>query len=107
MLLLGECETLEFREKVEPVRLAKTIVAFANTRGGTIIVGVDDNHRVVGCDPKGYAETVTNIVRDRCDPPIPVATEVVEHQGRTLFLIRLAESKGQSTSKKSTGHSSE
>jgi hypothetical protein len=68
MLLLGECETLEFREKIEPVRLAKTIVAFANTRGGTIIVGVDDNHRAVGCNTKDMPETVTSVLRHRCDP---------------------------------------
>jgi len=95
MLLLGETETVEFREKIEPVRLAKTIVAFANTRGGTIIVGVDDNHHVVGCDPKGLADTVTNVVRGRCDHPPDVSTEAVEYQSRTLFLIRVAESKDQ------------
>jgi hypothetical protein len=93
MLLLGECETLEFREKIEPVRLAKTIVAFANTRGGTIIVGVDDNHRVVGCDTKGLEEKVTSTLRYRCDPPPLVSTEIVQHQGRSLFLIRVSESK--------------
>ncbi len=95
MLLLGETETVEFREKIEPVRLAKTIVAFANTRGGTIIVGVDDNHRVVGCDLKGLEDTVTNVVRGRCDRPPDVSMEVVEYQERTLFLVRVAESKAK------------
>jgi hypothetical protein len=95
MLLLGETETVEFREKIEPVRLAKTTVAFANTSGGTIVLGVDDNHRVVGCDTRGLSDTVTNVVRDRCDPPPAVTTEVVGYQGRTLFLIRVAESKEQ------------
>ena len=66
MLLLGESETLDFREKLDkgqPLRLAKTAVAFANTRGGIIVLGIDDDHRVVGCETKGLADTVTNILR--------------------------------------------
>lgn len=95
MILLGETETIEFKRKLDRVRIARTVVAFANTQGGTIIVGVEDDGRVVGCDPNGVADTVANIVRDRCDPPPTVSTEVVEYEGKTLFLIRVEESTSQ------------
>ena len=51
MILTGESETLEFKEKLDkgkPERLAKTAVAFANTKGGTIVFGIDDDHHVSG-----------------------------------------------------------
>lgn len=95
MILLGETETVEFKRSVERVKIAKEIVAFANTHGGTITVGVEDDGRVVGCDPSDLADTVANIVHDRCDPPPAVTTEFVEYKGKTLLLIRVEESKGQ------------
>ncbi|HXG20701.1 MAG TPA: ATP-binding protein [Methylomirabilota bacterium] len=97
MLLIGESETLEFKERLDsnrPVGLARTAVAFANTKGGTIVIGVDDDHQVVGCEPKGMSDTVTNILRAFCDPPPVVTTEIVSYQGKRLFLIRVAESQG-------------
>ncbi|RKZ13935.1 hypothetical protein DRQ32_00520, partial [bacterium] len=32
----------------------KTVVAFLNTEGGTLFVGVDDAGRIVGCSPDGF-----------------------------------------------------
>src|SRR5208282_85219 len=56
IILTGESETLEFKEKLDrgrPERVAKTAAAFANTKGGTIVFGVDDDHHVVGCPIQG------------------------------------------------------
>lgn len=36
-------------DKVEPAKLVKEISAFANTYGGYIFLGVDDNKNIVGC----------------------------------------------------------
>lgn len=96
MLLIGESETLEFREKLDsgrPQRLAKTAVAFANTKGGTIVFGVDDDHHAIGCETKGLADTVTNILRTYCDPPPSFTTQAVAYGDKQLMLIRVAESK--------------
>jgi ATP-dependent DNA helicase RecG len=96
MLLIGESETLEFRERLSDkrTRLAKTAVAFANTRGGTIVFGVDDDHQVVGCETKGIADTVTNILRSICDPLPEFVTEILCHENKQLLLVRVAVSKG-------------
>ncbi len=98
MLLIGESETLEFRERLQKeshLRLAKTAVAFANTKGGTIVIGVDDDHQVVGCETKGLGDTVTNVLRGLCDPPPPIQTELVRYQDKSLFLVKVVESKDQ------------
>jgi hypothetical protein len=96
MLLIGESETLEFREMLQKeshLRLAKTAVAFANTKGGTIVIGVDDDHQVVGCETKGLGDTVTNVLRSYCDPPLSIETEVVQYQDKRLFLVKVIQSK--------------
>jgi hypothetical protein len=95
MVLTGESETLEFKEKLDksrPERVAKTVAAFANTKGGTIVFGVDDDHRVIGCSIQGMADTITNIVRSHCDPPPEFTTRIVSHEGRDLLLVRVVES---------------
>ncbi len=44
-----ECKTLEFkRDLSSPKPLLKTLIAFANTAGGKLVVGVDDARQVVG-----------------------------------------------------------
>lgn len=47
----GETETLEFKVKlVNPHLLNKTINSMINTRGGKIIIGVNDNGEIIGTD---------------------------------------------------------
>jgi hypothetical protein len=95
MLLVGENETLEFKDRVQagiPSKLAKTAVAFANTKGGTILIGVDDDGRVVGCEAKGLGDTVTNILRAQCDPPPQIETEAVRYHEKSLLLVKVIQS---------------
>lgn len=97
MLLTGESETIEFKvglEKSGTEKLARTATAFANTKGGTIVFGVDNDHHVVGCAIKGMADAITNIIRDNCDPPPQFTIDVVKREGKTLLLVRVSESSG-------------
>jgi predicted HTH transcriptional regulator len=64
-----EGETLEFkREMLSSSDLAKLVTAFYNTRGGTIIFGVENGtRRLVGVpSPQGVEIGLINIIRDRC-----------------------------------------
>ena len=93
LIMSGEGETLEFKAKLDkgsPERIAKTAVAFANTVGGRIIFGVDNNSRVVGCEVRGLADRVTDILRSLCDPPIRCATTVLSHDDKDLLLVEVA-----------------
>ena len=49
MLLSGESELLDFKQTISSAaKIAKTLVSFANHKGGTILVGIRDNATVSG-----------------------------------------------------------
>lgn len=94
-LLMGESETVEFKEKLDkgrPEKLAKTVAAFANTKGGTIVYGVDDDHNVVGCEVRGMPDTITNIIRSYCDPPPAYRIRALTREEKELVLVQVSES---------------
>src|SRR5437016_4426599 len=49
LLEAGEGQRLEYKqEAIKPSDLAETLIAFANSTGGTVLIGVDDEGRPVG-----------------------------------------------------------
>lgn len=75
LIMGGENEFVEFKEKVKEEKtkkdLAKTAIAFANTKGGKIFIGVNDNADIVGIDNElkknsrsKVKEKYDNILRD-------------------------------------------
>jgi predicted HTH transcriptional regulator len=61
-----EGKTLEFkRDLSSPRPMLKTLMAFANTAGGRLIVGVDDDRRVVGvADPLDEEERICSLIAE-------------------------------------------
>ena len=52
---MGEGRTLEFKNRVpRPERIAREVIALANTDGGTVLVGVDDDGTVLGGQQNAY-----------------------------------------------------
>ncbi len=68
----GEGPFLEFKKKVpRPERIAKEIIAFANTRGGRLLLGVDDDGSVTGLRDAGEEEfSLHSALGAFCDPPV-------------------------------------
>jgi ATP-dependent DNA helicase RecG len=81
----GENLTTEFkREYTEEIK--KTIVAFANTAGGTLYIGINDDKSIAGVDtPDDTMLQVNNAVRSAIKPDL------------TLFVDCKTEKKGKST----------
>ena len=68
-----EGKTLEFkRDLSSPDGALKTIVAFANTAGGTLLIGVEDRSRHVRgvTNPLDLEERVASLVSDHISPRI-------------------------------------
>lgn len=87
----GENSGVEFkRDDVNPEALAKEIVAFANSNGGVILLGVEDDGRISGISNSQIKEEwVSNIVRNNVIPPLDVVTKTVEIEGKTIYCINV------------------
>ena len=80
------------RDISSPDGALKTIVAFANTAGGTLLVGVEDpNRHVRGVpDPLGVEERLANLVSDRLriSPRIVPEIEILPWRQQLAELTR-------------------
>jgi predicted HTH transcriptional regulator len=91
----GEGFGLEFKRRISSAeKIARTIISFANTKGGTILFGVDDDGSIVGVESeKSEAELIEIAGRDFCDPPIHPAITIVPFDGRDVIVCRIEESR--------------
>ena len=70
-----ESETVELKSVVVD-DIKKEIIAFANSAGGTLYIGVQDDGEVIGLeDPDGAALQVSNMVRDSIKPDVHITLQ--------------------------------
>ena len=95
ILQIGENSAVEFKTgDVRPESMAKEIVAFANSQGGVILMGVNDAGRPLGLTPgKNYEEWIMNIVRNNVVPAIQVTFQPYRLDGKTIASITVPRGK--------------
>ena len=83
----GEGPQQEFKRQIDNGEsVAGEIVAFANSDGGTLFVGVEDDGTVVGlADPDTLFQTLVHLCRDRCIPPVSPVIEQFDVAGRAVL----------------------
>jgi ATP-dependent DNA helicase RecG len=82
------------RDDVHPDSLAKEIVALANLRGGTILLGVEDDGSVSGLTraPQAAETWVMDVCRGNVQPPlIPYWETITWERDRTVGIITIIE----------------
>lgn len=88
----GESKALEFKQELPGSdAVARTVVAFSNTSGGKLVIGVNDERKIVGIDPEEdvyrLKDAVASIIYDLCYPNIiPDITSPTLH-GKTLLVV--------------------
>lgn len=89
----GEGAFLEFKRTIPSAeKIAREIAAFANTGGGTLLIGVDDDKSLIGVDGYQEEEYLLNQAANRlCDPKVPIGIEIVHFGERDLLVIRVPE----------------
>lgn len=82
-----DCDFKESVERAKPKSWLKSVSAFANTKGGTLLFGVTDGeHSVVGvADAQADADFVSQAIRSRLDP-VPTFEIDVERNGDAYIL---------------------
>lgn len=88
----GEDTYLELKVKLSNIeRIAQGIVALANTSGGVIVFGVNDQLRVEGVDyPETVQEELVKICREEIVPPIiPIIDCISFDNGRRVVVLEV------------------
>ena len=95
-IVYGESKNIEFKETLpdKSEKYMKTIIAFANTQGGQLIVGVNDVTReVTGVDMDSVfkiMDRITNAVSDSCTPQIVPDITFQTIEGKTIVVVYVA-----------------
>lgn len=89
----GESSTVEFKRKfTSDEKIAKEIIAFANTSGGYLIIGVDDDGRVVGVDSEKHEMELVQIAAHSIIPHLALHIEVVEIDWKDVIVVHVPNS---------------
>ncbi len=87
----GENERIEFK-KGKSKDLIEEIVALANTFGGYLIIGIDDEGNIVGCDAKRVIEYITSSLH--YISPIPkIEIEKKKINEKEIVIVKVSKSK--------------
>lgn len=88
-MLFRESETVELKEIVVD-EIKKEIIAFANSNGGRLYIGVRDDGEVVGIDdPDKVSLQISNMVRDAIKPDVTMFLhyETIEEAGKKIVVV--------------------
>lgn len=91
---VGETDTVEFKRKFSGFeKIAREMIALANTRGGVLLIGVDDDGSIVGVrSEKSEIDLITVTAECYIDPPIEAEIDIVDIDGEDVIVVRIPES---------------
>ncbi len=89
LLSMPEGKTLEFKRDLSSLQpILKTLVAFANTAGGVLVIGKDDLGNVLGVhDIFNAEEKLANAIADSIYPSLMPEIETVSVDGKSLLVV--------------------
>ena len=94
LILQGEGTTLDFKKTITSnEKIAKSLVAFANNKGGQLLIGVADNGNIVGVkseDEERYM--ITKSAHQFCKPAIEPEFEEIYMDDKLVLLVNIPKS---------------
>ena len=96
IIACGETSTVQFKREYTSIKqFAEEMVAFANSMGGMIVVGVEDKTGVIlGLsyeEIQRVSHVVATVANDHVRPVIYLQTEVVVVEGKHLLIVHVSE----------------
>lgn len=93
----GENIICEFKRKFSsPEKIAREMIAFANTKGGYLLFGIDDNKQVIGVQSeKEEAELIKDAALNYCEPPLEFFIEYKDLYGKEIVIVEVPESENK------------
>lgn len=84
----GEHQTQDFKYCInDSKKIARSLVAFANTDGGRLLIGVKDNGRIAGVRSDEEYYMVESAARLYSKPPVPFTTRQHAIDGKTVLEV--------------------
>jgi len=93
MIEEGEHQTQDFKMRIDDAqKIARTVVAFANSDGGRLLVGVKDNGSITGVNPEEEYHMVDLACQSHCKPPVNFEVQVWKAEGRSVLEVQIPRS---------------
>lgn len=88
----GEHSHQDFKFEISDARkIARSLSAFANTKGGRLLVGVKDNGKIAGIRSEEEIYMIEAAATMYCQPQVELETHTYIVEGKTILEIRIGE----------------
>lgn len=93
LIQTGEGMYLEFKKTTPSVeKIAREIAAFANSKGGTILIGVDDHKNITGVSAYFEEEYLLHkAAYECCVPAVEIEIELIHSGNQDVMVVRVPE----------------
>jgi len=89
----GENESVEFKTRLpDPRIIAKFLSAFANTKGGKLIIGIDDRGNIFGVEDIERAYRILKEATSQIDPHLEISIDIVPFKDKTVVVVEVPKS---------------
>jgi predicted HTH transcriptional regulator len=94
LITKGESNTLEFKRSLSSAhRIARTLAAFANCSGGTLLIGVADDGKIRGVASESRELHKLEQASDQLvEPALSISYEILSPDGRKILVVTIPKS---------------
>lgn len=102
-ILAGESNSIEFKvcQPEKSIKYMKSVIAFANGKGGKIIFGIDDETReIIGISEDNLfreMDAITNAISDSCEPVIVPEIYLQTIDNKHIIIVEISSGKQNHT----------
>ena len=90
LIAQGEHQQLDFKFAISDARkIARTLCAFANTDGGSLLIGVKDNGKIAGVDPIEEIHMIEAAADMYCSPKLHFSTKVWQEDMKLVLEVHI------------------
>ena len=91
IILQGETETVEFKQSFNKT-VIETLVAFSNTKGGKVLLGVKNDKTIVGVSiTEETVQKWINEIKQNTEPAIIPDVETIQVSGKKIIALNIVE----------------